>query len=187
LRTLEPVGSDVIVRDARADEIGTIAGVLSASYEQYMPAPDAQLTDLERVAWDAYRVDIADVSSRAVDSDQIVAEIGGRVLGAVTFYPPAREAHYPSQTPVEHWPMEWASFRLLGVHPDARGRGIGRILTDECVRRARDLRAPVLALHTTLLMDIARDMYVKMGWKRAAEYDFFPMPDFTVEAYTLDL
>jgi GNAT superfamily N-acetyltransferase len=143
--------------------------------------------DIERAAWDAYRADIADVSSRAADSEQIIAEADGRVLGSVTFYPPAREAHYPSQAEVAHWPTEWASFRLLGVHPDARGRGIGRILTNECIARARTLGAPVLALHTTLLMVVARDMYIKMGWKREPTYDFFPMPDFTVEAYTLDL
>jgi hypothetical protein len=45
----------------------------------------------------------------------------------------------------------------------------------------------VLGLHTTFLTIVARDMYIKMGWTRAPEYDFFPMPDFTVEAYTLDL
>jgi hypothetical protein len=36
-------------------------------------------------------------------------------------------------------------------------------------------------------MVVARDLYVKMGWKRAQKYDFFPMPGFTVEAYTLEL
>ena len=179
--------SGVMVRNARTDELGAIAGVLSAAYEEYMPGADTSLSDLERAAWDAYRADIADVTSRATDSDQIIAEADGQLLGSVTFYPPAREAHYPSQTEVAHWPIEWASFRLLGVHPDARGRGIGRILTNECIARAQTLGAPVLALHTTFLMVLARDMYIKMGWKRAPEYDFFPMPEFTVEAYILEL
>src|SRR2546421_9318903 len=103
-----------MVRDARADELDAVAAVLSASYEEYLPDAAADLSADERAPWDAYRTDIADVSSRAADSDQIVAEIEGRVVGSVTFYPPAREAHYPSQTTVEHWPAEWASFRLLG-------------------------------------------------------------------------
>ena len=180
--------SEVIVRDALAGELGSVSSVLSASYEEYLRPAGSDLSAEERRAWDGYRADIADVASRAPYSDRIIAEADGKILGAVTFYGPGREAHYPNEAATaQHWPPEWASFRLLGVLPEARGRGIGRILTDECIRRARALGSPVLALHTTFLMAVARDMYVKMGWKRAPEYDFFPMPDFTVEAYTLDL
>ena len=181
------MASDVIVRDARPDELDAVSAVLSASYEEYLPAAGSGLSAEERRAWDGYRADIADVASRAPYSDQVIAEVDGTILGAVTFYGPGREALYPNEAAAQHWPPEWASFRLLGVLPEARGRGVGRILTDECIRRARDIGAPVLALHTTVLMAVARNMYVKMGWKRAPEYDFFPMPDFTVEAYTLDL
>jgi len=179
--------SDVIVRDARADELDAVSSLLSAAYEEYLPATTADLSEEERRAWDAYRADIADVASRASYSNQIVAESHRRIVGSVTYFGPGHEAHYPPESDASHWPSGWASFRLLGVLPEARGRGVGRILTDECIRRARGEGAAVLALHTTFLMAVARDMYVKMGWKRAPQYDFFPMPDFTVEAYTLDL
>src|SRR6266568_2548995 len=145
------MASDVILRDARPDELGSVSALLTASYEEYLPAATAGLSSGERRAWDRYRADIADVASRAPYSNQIIAEADGTILGAVTFFGPGHEAHYPNEASEDqHWPAEWASFRLLGVHPDARGRGIGRILTNECIRRARDAGASVLALHTTL-------------------------------------
>src|SRR5260221_3005165 len=119
--------SEVVLRDARLDELDAVSAVLSASYEEYLPAATADLSSEERRAWDGYRADIADVASRAQYSDQIIAEADGTILGAVTFFGPGHEAHYPNEASGDqHWPAEWASFRLLGVDPEARGRGIGR-------------------------------------------------------------
>jgi hypothetical protein len=36
-------------------------------------------------------------------------------------------------------------------------------------------------------MDVARAMYLRLGFRRVPEYDFHPAPDFTVEAFQLDL
>jgi GNAT superfamily N-acetyltransferase len=175
------------IREARADELDAVSELLGRAYAQYIPPPDAPLTADDRLAWENYRQDISDVRSRLADGELIVAEENGRVLGAVTFFPPARSAQYPGHSSGNDWPTEYASFRLLGVDPDARGRSIGRLLTEACIERARELGASVLALHTTELMDVARELYKRMGWVRAPDYDFYPMPDFCVEAYTLDL
>src|SRR5207302_1713857 len=145
----------LVIRDARADELDEIADLIAAAYAQFGPAPGSpkELVD----AFDEYRVDQRDVWSRLVDSQLIVAEGEGRLVGAVTFYAPGGEKKG------ERWPPEWAAFRLLAVLPDARGKGVGRALTDECLRRARDLGAPVMGLHTTIVMDVARAMYEPIG------------------------
>jgi ribosomal protein S18 acetylase RimI-like enzyme len=57
----------------------------------------------------------------------------------------------------------------------------------ECLRRARADGAKTMGLHTTTLMEVARAMYVRLGFTRAPKYDFHPAPDFTVEAFTLKL
>ena len=57
----------------------------------------------------------------------------------------------------------------------------------ECLRRARADGAVTMGLHTTKLMDVARAMYLRLGCARAPAYDFHPAPDFTVEAFRLDL
>lgn len=160
------------MRDARPDELDEVSAVLSAAYAEYArPAP----------AWEEYARDVADVRSRLADADLIVAERDGRVLGAVTFYPDGTRSEGAG------WPPGWAGVRLLGVLPEARGRGIGRALTDECVRRARDRGAVAVGLHTTVLMEVARGMYERMGFVRAPEFDFRPAAGIVVMGYRLDL
>lgn len=168
----------VLLRDVRRDELDEVAQIMLAAYRQYAPGPDAD--DDLRKAFDEYFVEIEDVHSRLDASVLIVAEHDGRIVGAVTYYPPTSSSG-------EGFPQGWASFRLLAVHPDARGLGVGRLLTDECLRRARDEGAPTMGIHTTHVMAVARDMYERIGFTRAPEYDFHPTPDFTVVAYRLEL
>ena len=119
--------------------------------------------------------------SRLGVADLIVAEVAGRLSGAVTFYPEA------SHSEREIWPAGWAGVRLLAVLPDARGLGIGKALMDECLRRCRQLAVPTLGLHTTEPMDVARGMYERMGFARTPEYDFHQNPGLVIMAYRLDL
>jgi ribosomal protein S18 acetylase RimI-like enzyme len=167
------------IRAARPDELDEVAGLLEASYAQY-GAPEGSPEELVK-AFDEYRLEQRDVWSRLADSVLIVAEQDGRITGAVTFYPPGEEKK------AERWPKEWAAIRLLAVHPSARGRGIGKALTEECLRRARELGATTMGLHTTVVMDVARAMYERMGFTRFPENDFPITDDFTVMAYTLPL
>jgi GNAT superfamily N-acetyltransferase len=173
---------DVTIRDAREDELDAVAVLLQDAYSQYIPPPGAPLAPEERAAWDSYREEIGDVRSRLAFSTLIVAEDADGLLGGVTFYPPADG---PGEN--HELPADWAGIRLLGVTSRARGRGVGRALTQECIDRSRALGAKIVGLHTTHLMSVAREMYKRMGFERVPEYDFFPMPDFTVEAYRLEL
>lgn len=111
----------------------------------------------------------------------IVAEHQGRIVGCATFYP--RE--YPGED--RPCPPDWAGIRLLAVHPDARGLGIGRALMEECLRRCRQRSVATLVLHTTEVMTVARGMYERMGFTQMPELDFYPAPDWVVMAYRLDV
>lgn len=162
-----------MLRDARAEELDEISTLLSVSYAQYMPENPSP-------AWVDYERDIGDVRKRLAVSTLIVAEVDGGVAGAVTFYPDGALGDDP-------WPARWSALRLLAVHPDARGRGLGRALTEECIRRARALGSVTIGLHTTTLMNVARAMYEGMGFTRVPEHDFLPDPDVLVMAYKRDL
>jgi ribosomal protein S18 acetylase RimI-like enzyme len=77
--------------------------------------------------------------------------------------------------------------RLLAVGPAGRGRGLGRRLMEECIRRSRAAGAPALTLHTTDMMRVAMGLYERMGFARAPELDFAPAPDVVVKGYRLRL
>jgi GNAT superfamily N-acetyltransferase len=77
-----------------------------------------------------------------------------------------------------------SGFRLLAVDPTSRGRGIGRMLAEECVRRAREKKHRQLIIHTTMAMQTAWRMYENMGFKRSADLDF-KQGDFPVFGFRL--
>jgi ribosomal protein S18 acetylase RimI-like enzyme len=170
------------IRDARKEDLDAVSALLLDAYAQYMPPSVEAITAEERAGWEGYRQNIADVWSRAPISSTIVAERDGKLLGSVNYYAPGQ-----ADSVDDPWPDGWASIRVLGVSLQARGLGIGRALMDECLRRARADGATTMGLHTTMLMDVARAMYLRLGFTRVPEYDFHPTLDFTVEAYELKL
>ena len=162
------------IRDARAEEIDQVALLIRDAYQEYQASIPVEV-------WEGYARDIMDVRGRLDVTELIVAEHRGGLLGAVTFYP---------NTPLSdqgEWPAGWTGIRLLAVHPDARGMGVGRALMDECLRRSRLREATALGLHTTELMSVAQRMYERMGFVRAPEYDFQAGPKVVVMGYRLDL
>ncbi len=173
---------ELTIRDAAGEDLDAVSALLVDAYAQYMPRSPEALTADERAGWDMYRQNIADVWSRAPISSTIVAERDGKLLGSVNYYAPGQ-----ADSPDAAWPDGWASIRLLAVSPHARGLGIGRALMGECLRRARADGATTMGLHTTTLMDVARAMYLRLGFTRVPAYDFQPVPDFTIEAFRLDL
>ncbi|GAA4311480.1 hypothetical protein GCM10023183_30200 [Nibribacter koreensis] len=65
-----------------------------------------------------------------------------------------------------------AGFRLLAVAPDARGKGVGKLLTLACIQKANDVGRAQVIIHSTKAMQTAWAMYEKLGFERAQELDF---------------
>lgn len=167
----------VLVRDAREPELDDVSRLMVEAYGQYA-------AELPEHLWLDYAAEIADVRRRLPHSDLIVAEHETKLAGAVTFYPDATKSEHPG------WPDGMTEMRLLAVPPSSRGLRIGHLLTEECIRRARQIGAHSIGLHTSHLMWVARDMYERMGFARTTQYDFIPdpdLPDLIATAYVLSL
>jgi GNAT superfamily N-acetyltransferase len=172
----------VRVRAARPDEIDATTHLLATAFEQYRH---------ELPVFDKYMSHLADVGARMREAETFVALVGERIVGTGTLYPPGRGDAYrrgaaPEMSPAA-WPDEWSGLRLLGVDPAYRRAGIGRLLMDARIRRARELGATAVALHTSRTFDASRTMVERMGWVRMPAYDFYPQPDLCAETWMLAL
>lgn len=168
--------SSIALRDARPGETDSVFDVTVSAYEQYaayMP-PDA---------WQAYRLDIRENVSDFANGDHIVAERDGQIVGSVLLKKPAS----PQRPGIGPQTTDVPEMRLLAVAPEARGLGIGQTLTRECMRRARAQGYPSMTLHTHNMMAVALQMYERMGFIRAPELDYSPVPGQTVKGYRFAL
>jgi GNAT superfamily N-acetyltransferase len=65
-----------------------------------------------------------------------------------------------------------AGFRLLAVSDEMRGQGVGKQLTLECIRKAKENKLKQVIIHTTLAMQNAWAMYERIGFRRSEDLDF---------------
>jgi ribosomal protein S18 acetylase RimI-like enzyme len=147
----------VVIRRVAPDEWG-LAGELTVA--AYRTLPD--IWTPEHVAYERH---LRDVSGRTVHSTVLVAEVGGRIAGTITYVPgpgPDAEGDDPDA----------AEIRMLAVDASVRGQGIGRLLVEACVARARADGRRRIALHTRAVMEHARRIYDRLGFRREPALDF---------------
>lgn len=100
--------------------------------------------------------------------DILMASKGGQLLGAVVYIEDLKAYGADLDLGAE----EGAAFRLLAVSGQARGLGIGKLLTNACIDRAKSSGLSQMIIHTTDSMKVAWSMYEKMGFKRSSDLDF---------------
>lgn len=139
-----------MIRDFVSADAAQIDALAVAAFEQFRHA---------YADWPVFRARIAAMSALAATGEIIVAEADGRIVGAVAYIGPGKPKS-------DMFQPEWPIMRMLVVAPGMQGRGIGRALAQECLRRARRDGAPLFALHTSALMQVALPMYLRMGFTR---------------------
>ncbi len=160
------------VRPVRPTEHERLGRLIVAAYRALPGAVDEP--DYER--------ELADVAARAASATVLVAvDAAETVLGGVTY------VDGPGNPWAERLSAGDAGMRMLAVDPSAQGRGIGRLLVEAVVARARAAGRRRLVLHTTPWMVSAHRLYERLGFRRAPELDWQPLPKVPLRAYVLDL
>ena len=158
------------LRLAEPGELATLGALCVAAYEPFFGGAE-----------DAYRAHVADTGRRAREAELWVATDAGRLLGCVTYCPPESPWRELSTTPDE------GEFRMLAVHPEARGRGAGQALAARCEDRARSHGATGMVLSSLEEMTDAHRLYGRLGYMRAPDRDWDPMPGVHLIAYSKEL
>jgi ribosomal protein S18 acetylase RimI-like enzyme len=102
---------------------------------------------------------VADVAERSGRTTVLVAVEEGRVLGSVTLELTAKVDPERELAPDE------AHLRMLGVTPEAQGRGAGRALVEAAAALARSAGKRRLTLGTLPEMTAAQRLYERMGFQ----------------------
>jgi GNAT superfamily N-acetyltransferase len=110
-----------------------------------------------------------------------VRDEDGSLLGGVTYVPDEGNRY------AEFEGADAAAFRMLAVDPAAQGRGVGRVMVQACIDRARRDGKHRLTLMTTGSMDAAHHLYGRLGFRRTPESDMIVESGLRLMAYELDL
>lgn len=166
----------VEIRPARPREYEEAGRITAMAYEEYARPGDEE--------WEEYLARIADIAARAERTLVLVASEGGRLVGSLTLEVEDRVegGHQSEDGPLA--PNE-VHVRMLGVHPDAQGRGIGRLLMDAALAEARAAGRTLVTLNTTRRMRTAQRMYESMGFVRGPDRVY--EDGFRLMSYSLEL
>jgi ribosomal protein S18 acetylase RimI-like enzyme len=140
------------VREVRSEEHAEAGEITADSYREFVREGDPD--------WPEYLQRIADVRGRAAVAIVLVAIDDDHGTLA------SDEAH----------------IRMLGVHPDARGRGIGPLLMAACEELARTAERTLITLNTASRMEAAQRMYGSLGYERGEDWRF--SEDFVLLSYS---
>ncbi len=163
----------ITVRPARAEELGEVGELTVAAYD----------ADGYLVPDDPYAPRLRDAAARAREAEVYVAtlaDLPGRLAGTVTFCPegsPWSELAGPGE----------GEFRMLGVAPEARRRGVAEALVGTCLERSRELGYTAVVLSSLPEQQAAHRVYGRFGFRRTPDLDWSPLPGVGLIAFRLDL
>ena len=156
------------MRRIRPDDLAAVAELTAAVYRgEGFSSPD-------------YEPALRDVASRAASATVLVAELGERVVGAVTV------ATQGGEWAEQAVPGE-AVVRMLVVAADARGSGAGEALVRACLDVAREDGCALVRLSSQEDMRAAHRLYDRLGFVRTPSYDWSPRPGLQLRTYALPL
>ena len=72
----------------------------------------------------------------------------------------------PGGNPTKIYSTDTSYIRMVGVHPDAGGKGIAQALTRLCMDKAIETGEKTISLHSAEVIYAARHIYEKLGFKK---------------------
>ena len=168
------ISNQIIVRELVSEDVEAVRQLLIESYQQYEHYFTPQ-------AWEEYshRI-VSSIDNPNVDII-LVAKHEQQVVGTLQLFRSGVQAYE-----IPELQILAPIIRLVAVHPDARGRGVGKTLLDTAIQHVKAVGESSIYLHTTDFMVHAVHLYKKLGFKREQSKDF-SRGNMISKCYRLDL
>ncbi|MTH15506.1 GNAT family N-acetyltransferase [Flavobacterium sp. LC2016-01] len=153
------------IRNANPSEFEEIGKILINVYSKLEGFPKEE----EQPNYYKMLANIGDFTKHPETELLVAVDENNTILGAVVYF---NDMQYYGSGGTATQEKGSAGFRLLGVDSQARGKGIGKLLTLECIKKATDNKRKQLIIHSTLAMKTAWKMYENIGFKRSEDLDF---------------
>ena len=153
------------IRNAKPDEFRQIGKLMVTVYSALEGFPNVD----EQPNYYRMLRSIGDLTNKPGVELIVAVNENENLLGAVVYFADMGQYGSGGSATSEE---NASGFRLLAVAQEARGAGIGKALSCECIERARRDGNDTLIIHTTKAMQTAWQMYEKLGFERALALDF---------------
>ena len=156
---------EYIVRNAKPEEFAEIGNLMVLVYSQLdgFPKPNEQPAYYQMLS------NIGDQTKKPCTELLVAITTDGKIAGGVVYF---SDMQYYGSGGTATKEKNASGFRLLAVDPTYRGQGIGKLLTLECIKKAKEDKTQCVVIHTTKAMQTAWKMYEKIGFKRNEDLDF---------------
>ena len=153
------------VRNAKPAEFSKIGKLMVKVYSQLEGFPK----ESEQPAYYKMLSDVGELTNKPETELLVAVSSDGKIAGGVVYF---SDMKYYGSGGTATREQNASGFRLLAVDPLFRGHGIGKLLTNECIRKAMEKSHSQVVIHTTMAMQTAWKMYEKLGFKRSGDLDF---------------
>jgi GNAT superfamily N-acetyltransferase len=153
------------IRNAKTGEFPKIGIFMAEVYSQLEGFP--KKTDQP----DYYDMllDIGALTAKPETELLVSVSFDEQISGAVVYFGDMK--HYGSGGSATR-ELKSAGFRFLAVDPLSRRQGIGKLLVEKCIDKARETGKIQVIIHSTMAMQAAWKMYREIGFKRSEDLDF---------------
>ena len=145
--------TDVVIEVLEEKEKEQYAQVLLESYAQYKEVYPSE------EAWQQYAQDIVNSVNLTTYDQILVAKVAGEIVGGLHLFTDGELAYGRDDLNIQN-----TIIRLLGVHPNGRGKGVAKQLIQESIAFARARGDEYVYLHSTYMMATAIELYKKIGF-----------------------
>lgn len=156
---------EIYIRNAKLDEFEKIGKLMVEVYSQLKKFPN----ETQQPQYYKMLRQIGEITKKPNTELLVAVSAKEEIVGTVVYFGDMR---YYGSGGIATQEKNTSGFRLLAVSSSVRGLGIGKLLSKECIQKAREVGHTQMIIHTTKAMQIAWAMYEKLGFRRSEDLDF---------------